>query len=162
MTQKIWNGFPAFSCYSKRLQRVKKDLTNTDAWEGLSGFSPLFHASFLPSQSKGHPDTSCPEGTFHRALSSPGACSSVHYLSSLQSLSSAASSLTLQLLSSTHLTAVLFVIHSTPSRRIPLDSWYSISTLTALLTCFIKITHNRLISCSRRFSLLSVLRHLTS
>lgn len=45
MTQKIWNGFPAFSCYCKRLQRVKKDLTNTDAWEGLSGFT-------LPSVSR--------------------------------------------------------------------------------------------------------------
>ena len=26
--------------------------------------SPLFHASFLPSQSKGHHDTSCPDGHF--------------------------------------------------------------------------------------------------
>lgn len=161
MTQKIWNGFPAFTCYSKRLQRVKKDLTNTDAWEGLSGFSRFTHPFFLP-KAKGIPILPAQMATFHRALSSPGACSSVHYLSSLQSLSSAASSLTLQLLSSTHLTAVLFVIHSTPSCRVPLDSWCSISTLTALLTCFIKMTHNRLISCSRLFPLLSVLRHLTS
>ena len=94
--------------------------------------------------------------TLHRALASPGTRPFLPCLSSLPSLSPASppspyNGNKLPSLGTSHLHppyAVLFVSHSTTARGGPLDS-RSVSTPAALLTCFVKITHDRPTSYSR-------------
>ena len=119
---------------------------------------PLFHAFLLPSQSKGHHDTSCWDGPsppcsrFPRNPLFPPLPLQSSVSSLLLCLPSPYNGNKLPSLGNSHLhppCAVLFVSHSTTSRGVPLDSRWSISTPTALLTRFVKITHDRPTSYSR-------------